>query len=326
MIDKKWTISLILIFLLFIYIMSNYVVVANKIQATAGQMGNHFSINKPQKHFVLIAQELDNPYWRMVEKGAIDAAKLYGVTVEYEGPLRTNMGEQIKLLEKAIAARVDGIIVQGLNDDAFTPVINRAIEKEIPVITIDTDSPHSKRITYVGTDNFEAGKHLGHAIVQQTEGKGNVGIIIGSDKAESQLLRLKGLRSVLEKFPDIRVIEVRSSNISRIQAVYQAEEMLKKHDNINIMAGTSALDAVGILQAVKNLQKEKKVQIFGFDSLEETLNAIEQGEMAATVAQKPNQMGYEAIRLLMDYLNEKSLPQNYYTDVQIISQSNVELE
>ncbi|SDZ42943.1 ribose transport system substrate-binding protein [Evansella caseinilytica] len=110
----------------------------------------------PSYHFALIGEEMDHDYWRLVGEGAKDMEEKYNVFVEYEGPRRSNPKEQLKLLDMAIKSKVDGIIVQALNDE-FLQVINQAVDQGIPVITIDTDAPESKRSTYIGTDNYEAG-------------------------------------------------------------------------------------------------------------------------------------------------------------------------
>jgi len=323
--DKKWLSAVILLFGVFFYLFICFAVDAQKILDVATELrGRAPSSNQPY-HLVLIEQEQSHPYWQMVEKGALESAQQYGMEIEFNGPVRFSMEEQIKLLEKAIAAKVDGIIVQGLNDSKFSPVINRAIEKGIPVLTIDTDAPNSKRLAYVGTDNFEAGKQLGYTVVKATGGKGKIGVIIGSDTAENQILRLKGFQSIVEQYPDMVILSVRSSNISRIEAIQQAVDMLQRHPDMNIMVGTSALDGIGILQAKKSLGRNE-VKIFGFDNLPEMLEAIQNGEIVATVSQRPYLMGYDSVRLLNDYLHHKSLPKQHFTQIAVIDKSNVTLE
>ncbi|GJM77660.1 hypothetical protein HMSSN139_01560 [Paenibacillus sp. HMSSN-139] len=175
----------------------------------------------------------------------------YGIDIEFTGPVRNNMEEQLNLLEKAIAARVDAIIVQGLNEERFTPVIDKAVRRGIPVVTIDTDAPDSRRLAYVGTDNLAAGERLGRLVVETTGGTGKIGVIIGSDQAANQLQRLDGLKRIVAEHEGLEIVDVRSSNISHMEAIQQAANMLRNHPEINIMVGTSATDALGVLQAAK---------------------------------------------------------------------------
>ncbi|GMB08046.1 sugar-binding protein [Thermolongibacillus altinsuensis] len=325
MTDKKWTMSLIILFFLFLYVLFHFIASTQKLEKTVEQL-QQASHSAPQMpHFVLISQEFDNPYWRKIEQGAKAAANQYGVNVEYIGPLRTSMDEQMKLLEKAIASRVDGIIVQSLNDKYFTPLIDKAISRNIPVITIDTDAPMSRRLAYVGTNNFEAGQLLGKAVASRVKGKKKIGVIIGSDTAENQQLRLKGFQSVIAQHPHLTIVAVSSSNISRIQASIQAERMLRAHPDISVMVGTSALDAIGILMATKNLQRDD-IEIFGFDDVEETLQAIQHGKIVATVIQKPYDMGFSAVKLMMDHLSAREIEKEHFTSIEVIDKTNVQLE
>ncbi|WP_027408832.1 sugar-binding protein [Anoxybacteroides tepidamans] len=325
MTNKRWTISLICMFFLFLYVLIHFVISTQRIEKTVEQLRQTARPSSSQPHFVLISQEFDNPYWRKIARGAKDAAKYYHINVEYIGPLRTSIDEQIKLLEKAIASRVDGIIVQSLNDSRFTPFINKAMDEHIPVITIDTDAPMSRRLSYVGTNNFAAGQLLGETVVSRAVGKKKIGVIIGSDASESQQLRLQGFKSVIERHPSFKIAAVASSNISRTQASIQAEIMLRAHPDISVMVGTSALDAVGILMATKNLHRDD-IQIFGFDDVEETLQAIQQGKIAATVVQKPYDMGFSAVELMVEYLSGKNINKEHFTDTKVVDKTNVWME
>lgn len=323
MTQKKWTISLVVLLVLFLYVFFHFIAVTKKLETTVAQLQHEEKATSHLPHIILISQEFDNPYWRKIEQGAKEAGNRYDVNIEYIGPLRTSIDEQVKLLEKAIASRVDGIIVQNLKDEWFTPLIDKAISRNIPVITIDADAPKSRRIAYVGTNNFEAGQLLGKAVVSRIEGERSIGVIIGTDTSENQRLRLQGFLSVVTQHPRLKVVSIASSNISRIQASIQAEQMLRKHPNISVMVGTSALDAIGIRMALKNLHRED-IQIFGFDDVEETLQAIEEGDIVATVVQKPYDMGYSAVKLMVDHLSGKQIDKEHFTATEVIDRQNVQ--
>jgi ribose transport system substrate-binding protein len=324
MMKNKWTISLFTLFLIFVYVFLQFIWTTNQLEETVKNLNERTLSDEEPLHFILIAQELDNPYWRKIEQGAQDAADNLQVAVEYVAPFRTSMEEQIKLLEKAIASQVDGIIVQSLDEETFTPIINKAISRNIPIITIDTDAPTSQRISYVGTDNYAAGQLLGETVVKRTTGIRKVGVIIGSDTSENQKARLQGFLSIIEQHPRLEVVDVKVSNISRIQASIQAEIMLKQHPEISVLVGTSALDAIGMSLATKILQRDD-IDIFGFDDVEETLIAIKEGKILATVIQKPYEMGYLAVLLMYDYLHGKRIPEIYYTSSEAVDKSSMQM-
>ncbi|KIL36895.1 hypothetical protein SD70_31185 [Gordoniibacillus kamchatkensis] len=326
--DRKWTLALAAIGLVFLYLLIQFGVfyanIAGIVRDIADTAGNKKNL---RHHVVMISQELDNPFWRTIGHAADEAAQEYNMELEYIGPFRLNPAEQTKLLDKAIASKVDGIFVQGVKGEEYTRLINKAMERGIPVVTVDTDAPESKRLTYVGTDNFASGAKLGEIVAASTARLGmkavHVGIIIGSTEAPNQQLRLDGFRNVVKTAPGIDIAGIDVSNISRIQATQAAEQLLRKHPEINVMVGTSALDGVGILQAVKTLNLQQKVRIYAFDDLDETKQAIARGEIEATVIQKPAEMGREAIRQLHMYFEGGTLVRNHFTSYEVLDRTNV---
>jgi ribose transport system substrate-binding protein len=289
-----------------------------------------------QHHVVLISQELDNPFWRTVGRAAEEAAGQYNMELEYVGPFRLNPAEQTKLLDKAIASKVDGIFVQGVNGSEYAALIDKAIGRGIPVITVDTDVPDSKRLTYVGTDNVGSGRKLGELVVQAESARLGqaaaapkagpflrIGIIVGSTEAPNQQQRLEGFRSVVQAAPGAEITGIGVSNISRIQATQAAAQLLRAHPDINVMVGMSALDGVGILQAVKSMNLQGQVKIYGFDDLDETKTAIAKGEIEATVIQQPAEMGTEAVRLMHAYFEGSVLDKVHFTSYEVLDRKNV---
>ena len=269
-------------------------------------------------HFVLVPEELDNEYWRVVEKGAKAAAKEYGVILEYVGPKQANIDDHLKTIEMSAASKVDGIMTQGLSDNQFTPLINRIVASGIPVITVDTDTANSKRMAYIGTDNYYSGYMAGKALITDTRGKANVAIITGSFYANHQQQRVKGFQDAVKSEKGIHIVDVVESEISRVRAAEKAYQILKNHPEVNAFYGTSALDGIGIAQVVDKFFKPGRVYIIGFDTLPETLDYIRKGTINATVVQEPYQMGYEAVKMMIDLINKKSVPPIVHTDTRIM--------
>jgi ribose transport system substrate-binding protein len=277
-------------------------------------------------HFLLVPEEMDNDYWRLVERGAREAAKDLNVTLEYSGPVQADIEEHIKKIDMAIAAKVDGIITQGLNENQFNPIINKAIGKGIPVITIDTDAPKSKRIAYVGTDNYLSGFLAGQALIKDTKGKAVVGIITGRFAAEHQRLRVQGFRDAVKNEPGIKIVAVEESNITRIEAAEKASKILAEHPDVTAFYGTSALDAIGIAQVVERLGIAEDLYIIGFDTLPETIELLKKGTIEATVVQKPYEMGYKAVQLMLDIKKGKKVPPIHHTETRVIHKEDLPLE
>lgn len=270
-----------------------------------------------QTHIIMIAQELDNPFWRRIEQGAVATAQDSNVQLQYLGPNISNTAEQEELLQKAIQYAPDGIIVQGIDTERYNQLISQAFDHNIPVITVDTDSPNSDRIAYIGTDHLAAGKQLGEIILKKYTSSTVVGIIIGSAKSTNQLLRLKALKEQLEFSPLMSIVDVRSSNISKIEAAKQTVEMVQQHPDINVMIGLSGLDGIGITEGLQALNR-KDIDVYGFDNLSITQQLVKQSDIKATIIQQPEQIGSQAISTLLNYINHVDYDKEQYISTTIL--------
>ncbi|OCT16325.1 LacI family transcriptional regulator [Paenibacillus pectinilyticus] len=320
--NKSWTLGLLGLFLIICCVMVQFLASTLKIDQLVQQMVQSGVQQKPYKHVVLIAQELDNPFWRTVEKGASEAAARLGMKIDYWGPIRINPAEQTNLLEKSITTKPDALLVQGIKEAQYDLLISKAIDQGIPVITLDADEPASRRLTYVGTDNREAGRRMGELVLEAASEKGRIGVIIGSELAENQQQRLEGFRSALAKAPLFEIIDIRSSNISRIQAAKHTEAMLKQYPAIQTMVGFSSLDAAGIVEGVKAVHREG-IAVFGFDDIEATRQGIAQGTIRASVVQQPQEIGAQSVHMLDAYFHQNTLPAQQYTGTYILDMSNL---
>jgi len=271
----------------------------------------------PDHHFVLIGEEMNHEYWRLVGAGAKKTETMHDVVVEYEGPKRSNPEEQLKLFDMAITSKVDGIVVQALNEN-FIPMINRAVNEGIPVITIDTDADKSMRSVYIGTDNYQAGQLAGQALVEDTGGNATVGIITGSLDNAHHRQRVQGFKDVVEQVDGIEIVAMEESNITRVEAEEKAYQMLAEHENITAFYGTSSYNGMGIVAAAKSLQRHDDMYVITFDTIDENIQLLEQGDIDAIVEQQPFEMGYQSIEIMLDIIKGRPVQDVYYTDSAII--------
>ncbi|WP_018754342.1 sugar-binding protein [Paenibacillus terrigena] len=320
--NKKWTMALVGILLVFSYFLYKFMSPAMEINHLVRDMNQSSTKSEPMKHVVLIAQELDNPFWRTVEQGARASAAQRGIAIEYMGPNRINPSEQKRLLEKAIAGKPDAILLQGVKDPNYARLIDQAVNQGIPVITVDADQPDSKRLAYVGTDNLEAGRRMGELVVNHADGKGKIGVIIGSEIADNQQLRLEGFRSVISRTQGYEIVAVRASNISRIQAATQTEALLNQHADMKTMVGFSALDAAGIVEGMRAANRSD-LRVFGFDDVEATVQGIANGVIAASIVQHPREIGARSIELLAAYFEGTAPPVQQFIATSMLDRNHL---
>ena len=132
--------------------------------------------------------------------------KALNVKTSYVGPPDYDMNAMIAAFEQAIAKKPAGIVVVGF-DEVLTPIVDKAIDQGIPVVTVDADLPNSKRIAFVGTGNYQAGYQGGLKLASLIGGKGKVAIVGIAQGAGSGAKREGGFQDTIKKeFPGIQVV------------------------------------------------------------------------------------------------------------------------
>jgi ribose transport system substrate-binding protein len=290
------------------------------VEARNELVGNREPLSK--KQVVLITEQAGHPYWDVVISGARKAAG-NDIWIDVQGPNKASSSDHIRIIERAIASHVDGIITQGL-DHEFIPVINKAIHSGIPVITLDTDAPESERISFVGTDNYDAGYQAGQYVKKHFKDTRKIGIISGSSYGGHMTQRIQGFKDAIHDEVGLEIVSIVNSQINKMEAMNQTFKMLNEHPEINLMFGVSALDGPGIAEAIDQYFPTKGIPVVAFDDLPETLRLLQQGKITAIIAQRSFLIGNKSIELMRSVFQGKSIPQINHTEIDVVEKFNVE--
>lgn len=272
---------------------------------------------------VLISHVYSNPYWQYIKAGAEKAAKERNAIVEFQGPDSASVEEGIKLINMAYAAKVSGIIAYVQDEEKYKPVIDKVVQGDVPLVTIDSDAENSKRLAYVGTDNVEAGKVGAKELIKQVGRDGNIAIIMGGKDVTNQIERVNGFKDYITKNSNLVIETIESSDSYLLEAELAAKKILMNNYDIKAIFCTSALDGVGAAKAVSKLGMTGKVKIICFDDLPETLEWIKSGVITSTIVQKPSLMGYKAVNIIMDIIEGKEAKGIFLTDVFVVGKDNI---
>ncbi|MFZ5814358.1 MAG: substrate-binding domain-containing protein [Bacillota bacterium] len=257
--------------------------------------------------FVIIAPQYDHPYWEQVRQGALQMAERLNVNLDFFGPRRASVAEQAQLLDTATVAQVDGIITQGVHDPLIQRAIAKAVNRGIPVITVDTDAP-GPRLAYVGSDNYQAGQMAALEMLKLQTGPMVIGIIRGSLVPEEADQRVQGFRDALRGKPGVEIAAVESSDLTRTAAGQQALKIRHERPDVNVFYGTTALDAVGVIQSLTTQGLEGRALVIGWDDVGEAADLYDRGFIRIMIHQEPEAMGSRAVELLEAYLRRDQRP------------------
>lgn len=255
--------------------------------------------HQPEERYVFIATNINLPYWQEAQAGLLDASKQMGVKAELDGPEKLDPQEELNQFKKAAAAKPSGILVSVAKPELFQEAINSAIAVGIPVVAVDADAPDSKRVLFIGTDNFRAGQESAKRMAQILNGKGNVALIVlaGQQNLEE---RSRGVTDALKKYPDIKIVQTIDDAGDPRVANDGTSNLLHGKVRIDGLICLEASGGEGAAEAVHRQDMDGKVAIVAFDKDPETLEWIERGVITATVTQKPYVMAYYGLKFVDD--------------------------
>ncbi len=286
-----------------------------------------FLSEKPRYHFYFVGQNSVDPYWKEIRRGVEDAAAAYNVVVEFNSPRFNNPEEELKYLDIAIGARVDGIITHISNGVDSTELINRGYQEGIPIVTMENDNKNSNRNAFIGTNSFLLGKEAGQLMIEATEGKAKVAIIVNSDldlDTASHNLRINGFLSAIKDYPDMQVVEVYTSQMGILSAEEITQNIINSQPEVDAILTTSSVDTLGAAQIIVDRNKVGSIALVGYGDLENILRYITMDIVYGTVISNPYQMGYEGIKALIGIKENNNVSTFIDTGVQVITGKNID--
>ncbi|XXY51316.1 sugar-binding protein [Sorangium sp. So ce269] len=231
-------------------------------------------------------------FWKIAQAGVRKYEQESKVQVDVKMPPNGTTEEQNQIVENLSSQGYDAIAVSAIAPNDQVPVLNKAAEKS-KLITFDSDAPKSNRLLYIGTNNYEAGKALGAHIVKLLPSGGKMAVFVGTLSADNAKQRLQGIQDAIAG-KNIEIVDKREDNTDRAKARSNVEDIINAHPDLKLVAGLWSYNGPAIAAAIEALGKKGKVLAAVFDEEEETLTAIENGTISATVVQKPFQFGYLA--------------------------------
>lgn len=283
-------------------------------------------IDAPTHHFYFIAQNAVDPFWTQMEKGVLQAAEDLNVYIEFVSPRFTNPDEQYKYMDIALISRVDGIITHVPSNLDYTSIIDLAYERDIPVITIESDSSESKRAAYVGTNSYSFGKEAAKLMIEATGGKSKIAIISNEELSLGSVeynLKMSGFISTLKEHPDMEIVKTYTSKLGIISAEEIAQDIISNYPEVDGIFTLGASDTLGCARLIVDRNRVGKIKLIGSGSSEEIFNYIDKEIIYGSIESDPFSMGYISVQTMVDLINDKNIPTYINTQINVITKENV---
>jgi len=289
--------------------------------------GKGFPQHHPRWRFVFVNHALTNPFFVPAMNGSHDAASLLDVDIQWTGSTSSEVGQMLRAMRHAIAAKADGIAVSLIDPAAFNGATELALSHGIPVVSYNADGGRqNKRLAYIGQDNYQSGLELG-ARVARLCSRGDVYLFIATPGQENIQPRIDGaLDAIRDSGKPIRPHVVPSGvdvghERSKIEATYLANKGLR---------GLFAVDAgstAGVAEVMRKYKLQKRgVRAGGYDLLPVTLRAIHGRHLDFAIDQQPYLQGFLPVlqMFLYRYSDHLVAPADTNTGLNFVTRANVD--
>lgn len=282
------------------------------------------SAHKPE--IAVIPKATAHLFWQSVQAGANAAAGELNVEVLWHGPpLETDYSRQIQIVDSMIARRVAGLAVAATDRTVLNASLERAARAGIPVTIFDSGVDSTRYMTFVATDNYEAGQLAARKLAELIGGKGKIGVVLHAPGSYSSMERERGFEDAMAReFPKIAIVARQFSMSDRSKGMAVAENMLTAHSDLAGIFASAEPGSVGTALAVKARGAAGRVKFVAFDASEGLVEDLRGGAIDALVAQDPFRIGYEAVKTLVDKLHGRTPPRRMDLHARVVTRADLE--
>ena len=263
----------------------------------------------------LISKGFQHQFWQAVKLGAEKAAKELKVRITFEGPENeSQVDKQLEMLQAALAKKPQAICLAALDSKAAIPLLKKAQAAKIPVVGFDSGVDSDIPVTTAATDNVAAAGLAADKMAELIGDAGEVAVVVHDQTSRTGIDRRDGfVNRIKAKHPKITVVGVQYGGGDHLKSTDLAKAMLQAHPNLKGMFGANEGSVIGVVNAVKELKKQGKVVVIGYDAGKLQKDAIRSGIMAGAISQDPVGIGYKCVEAAVKAIKGEAVPKTIDT-------------
>lgn len=270
------------------------------------------------KKIGLVLSTLNNPFFVSMKDGAERESKKLG----YDLIVLDSQNDPVKErsnIEDLIQLDIVALLINPTDSDAVVKAIEVANQSNIPVITLDRQSNGGEVITHIASDNIKGGAMAGEFVLEKFGTTQNVNIveIQGIPGASATRDRGAGFHSVLDDKSNVTFISSQAADFDRQKGLSVMENIIQGNKDIQVVFAHNDEMALGAAKAI--MANNIDATVIGFDGGDDALDAIENGEMQATVAQQPDLIGELGVQIAQKIDNNQTVDKEIAADLKIVS-------
>jgi ribose transport system substrate-binding protein len=284
--------------------------------------------NEPEtkkEKVAVVVSTLNNPWFVVLAQSAARQVESLG----YEAKIfdsQNNTALETDHFENLIASGYSAILFNPTDADGSIANVLQAKAGGIPVFCMDREVNDAEAPTsQILSDSYSGCVTLGTYFVQEMNKKGKYAELLGLVGDNNTWSRSRGFHSVVDDYPELKMVAQQSADFDRNKAMEVLESILQAHPDIDgVFCGNDAM-ALGAYQALLAAGLEDSVQVFGFDGADEVVQMISEGKIKATGMQFPVVMAETAANFADQYFRGKrDFPKKIPVAVEMVKPATVQ--
>jgi len=268
------------------------------------------------KKIGIVLSTLNNPFFVSMKAGAEKKAKELGYTVVVLDSQNDATKERANV-EDLVQQGISVLIINPTDSDAVASSIAVANDNKIKVVTVDRKANGGVVACHVASDNVKGGEMAAAFILEKLNGKGNLVELQGIPGASATRDRGKGFHNIVDKAAGVKVVASQAADFDRQKGLTVTENIIQATPAFDAIFAHNDEMALGAIKAVK--AANKKVIIVGFDGNDDAKAAVKSGDLAATIAQKPDLMGSVAVENAVKIAKGETVAKEIPVELQLVT-------
>lgn len=279
------------------------------------------SNRKSDKKVGIVLSTLNNPFFVSMKEGAEKEAEKLGFELIVLDS-QNDPAKERSNVEDLIQLGVVALLINPTDSDAVVKSVEVANEANIPVITLDRQSNGGEVTSHIASDNIKGGAMAAEFVLEKlgTEANINVVELQGIPGASATRDRGAGFHSILDDKTNVKFVSSQAADFDRQKGLSVMENILQGNSDVQVVFAHNDEMALGAAKAIGT--SNVKAMVIGFDGNEDALDAVEKGEMIATVAQQPDLIGALGVELALKIYNREAVDKEIAADLKIVSNQN----
>lgn len=274
----------------------------------------------------VIPKSVSFDFWNTVHAGAqAAAAELDSVQITWKGTSEeTDIAGQVQIVESFINQGIDAIVIAAADSRGLVPVLRRATESGVVVITIDSNTDPQVSESFIATDNVEAARKAADLVAESLNGEGEVALIPYIAGASTSNDRERGFKEGLAEHSGLRLVATQYSQSDYGRAMSVTEDLLTAHPNLDAIFGANEPSVLGAAQAIKSRDASDRVVLVGFDASPQEIEGVRDGVIEGLIVQNPFKMGYEGVMQAVAVLEGEAVERRIDSGSIVVTRENLD--